>query len=104
LIIACRNLLTFYKAEAAKGSFMTDFFLKTENFAKLKKQFDAKAGPRQTQQDIDQYNKAVNEMNDAVKEYNANNDQFNKERSKGLDGWNNAVKDYLDNYVPTQHR
>jgi len=104
LIIACRNLLNFYKTEATKGSYMTDFFLKQENFAKLKKQFDAKTGSRRTQQDIDQYNKAVNDMNDAAKDYNVNNDQFNKQRSAGLDGWNNAVKDYLDNYIPTQHR
>ncbi len=104
LIIACRNLLNFYKTETTKESFMTDFFLKQENFAKIKKQFDAKTGSRRTQQDIDQYNKAVNDMNDAAKDYNANNDQFNKQRSAGLDGWNKAVKDYLDNYIPIQHR
>ena len=32
LIMACRNLLNFYKEEARKGSRMTDFFLKAENF------------------------------------------------------------------------
>ena len=54
LIVACRNILNFYKDEAKKGSAMTDFFLKEENFTKLKKQFDSKPGSKRTQQDIDQ--------------------------------------------------
>jgi hypothetical protein len=104
LIIACRNMLNFYRTEAVKGSFMTAFFLKEENFTKLKKQFDAKSGSRRTQQDVDQFNKAVDDINTASKNYNANNAEFNKQRSAGLDGWNNAVKNYLDNYIPTQRR
>ena len=104
LIIACRNLLTFYKDEAKKGSAMTDFFLKAENFAKLKKQFDSKPGSKRTQQDVDQFNKAVKEINDAGNDYNAINNDLNKQRSKTLDGWNNAVKRYMDEYIPVQKK
>ena len=104
LIIACRNLLTFYKDEAKKGSAMTDFFLKAENFAKLKKQFDSKSGSKRTQQDVDQFNKAVKEINDAGNDYNAINNDLNKQRSKTLDGWNNAVKRYMDEYIPVQKK
>ncbi len=104
LIIACRNLLTFYKDEAKKGSAMTDFFLKAENFAKLKKQFDSKSGSKRTQQDVDQFNKAVKEINDAGNDYNSINNDLNKQRSKTLDGWNNAVKRYMDEYIPVQKK
>ena len=104
LIIACRNLLNFYKDEAKKGSAMTDFFLKAENFAKLKKQFDSKPGSKRTQQDVDQFNKAVKEINDAGNDYNAINNDLNKQRSKTLDGWNNAVKRYMDEYIPVQKK
>lgn len=104
LIIACRNLLNFYKDEAKKGSAMTDFFLKAENFAKLKKQFDSKTGSKRTQQDVDQFNKAVKEINDAGNDYNAINNDLNKQRSKTLDGWNNAVKRYMDEYIPVQKK
>lgn len=104
LIIACRNLMIFYKEEAKKGSAYTDFFLKEENFAKLKKQFDSKPSSKRTQQDIDQFNKGVNDINEAVKSYNTVNNDLNKQRSKSLDGWNNAVKKFLDDHVPTQRR
>jgi hypothetical protein len=103
LIIACRNMLNFYKEEVKKGAAMTDYFLKEENFAKLKKQFDAK-GSKRTQQDIDQYNKGVNDMNAAGTTYNATNNELNKQRTSNLNGWNNAVKKYMDAHIPTQQR
>jgi hypothetical protein len=103
LIIACRNMLNFYKDEVKKGAAMTDYFLKEENFAKLKKQFDAK-GSKRTQQDIDQYNKGVNDMNAAGTTYNSTNNELNKQRTNSLNGWNNAVKKYMDAYIPTQQR
>lgn len=104
LIVACRNLLNFYKDEAKKGSSFTDFFLKEESFAKLKKQFDSKPASKRTQQDVDQFNKGVNDINAAGSAYNAVNNDLNKQRSKTLDGWNNAVKKYLDEYIPMQRR
>jgi hypothetical protein len=104
LIIACRNILNFYKDEAKKGSAMTDFFLKEENFTKLKKQFDSKTGSKRTQQDVEQFNKAVNDINSASNNFNVVNNELNKQRSKSLDGWNNAVKKYLDEHVPTQRK
>jgi hypothetical protein len=104
LIIACRNILNFYKDEAKKGSAMTDFFLKEENFTKLKKQFDSKPGSKRTERDVEQFNKAVNDINSASNNFNAVNNELNKQRSKSLDGWNNAVKKYLDEHVPTQRK
>jgi hypothetical protein len=104
LIIACGSLLNFYKEEAKKSSAMTDFFLKEENFAKLKKQFDAKSGSKRTQQDIDQFNKAVNDINDASNAFIAVNNDLNKQRNNTLNGWNNAVKKFMDEYIPTQKR
>jgi hypothetical protein len=104
LIIACRNLLIFYKEEAKKGSAMTDFFLKEENFVKIKKQFDTKSGSKRTKQDIDQFNKAVDDINAANTAFNAFNNDLNKQRDNGLNGWNNAVKKFMDEYIPTQKR
>ncbi len=104
LIIACRAMLNFYKDEAAKGSAMTDFFLKEENFAKIKKQFDATPSSRRTQKDIDQYNNGVKDMNDAANAFNATNNELNKQRTRGLNDWNKAVKSYMDTYMPTQQR
>jgi hypothetical protein len=104
LIVACRNMLNFYKEEAKKGASLTDFFLKEESFTKLKKQFDSKPGSKRTQQDVDQFNKGVNDINAASDKFNATNKELNKERNANLNGWNNAVKKYLDVHVPTQRK
>jgi predicted class III extradiol MEMO1 family dioxygenase len=100
LLVACTDLMIFYKNEAGQTSGMSDFFLKEENFAKLKKQFDSRS--ERTQQDIDQYNKAVNETNAAMQDFNKTNNELNKARSSVLDRWNKAYKEYMDNYMPKQ--
>lgn len=102
LIQAGKQALDYYKMEADKGSVISDFFLKQENFTKAKKLFDSKPAAKRTQQDVDQFNKAVNDINDAVNKYNALNTDLNKQRQKMLDNWNNTVKHYMDTYIPVQ--
>ena len=100
LIVACTDLMNFYKTETGKTSGLSDFFLKEESFAKLKKQFDSKA--QRTQQDADKYNKAVNETNAAMVDFNKANSELNKARSSVMDKWNKAYKKYMDEYMPRQ--
>jgi hypothetical protein len=104
LIVACRNLMQFYKMEAEKASAITDFFLKEENFSKLKKQFETKPASKRTQQDIDLYNKGISDINAAVNNYNATNTEMNKQRNNAVNDWDKAVKKYMDNYIPFQAR
>jgi hypothetical protein len=104
LVDACRNMLNFYRDEANQGSALTDFFLKEENFAKLKKQFDSKRGAKRTQEDIDQFNKVVDDINAASDKFNTVNNGLNKQRDKNLNGWNNSVKKYLDEYIPVHRK
>jgi len=104
LIVACREALQFYKNEADQTQVTTDFFLKEDNFNKIKKAFDSKPASKRTKTDIDDYNKAVNDFNDAVNNYNRVNKQVNKDREKVLDNWNNTIKKYLDNYMPVQRK
>lgn len=104
LIAACRNMLLFYTSEATRSATLTDFFLKEESFAKIKKQFESKPASKRTQQDIDQYNNAVNDMNAASKNFNATNNELNKERTAALNDWNKAYSKYMDEYMPKQQR
>lgn len=100
LIEACRSALNFYKTESQKGADLTDYMLKEENFAKTKKQFDSKPASKRTQQDVDQYNKAVNDINTAGQKYNAINADLNKQRATALTNWDKAVAKYMDQYMP----
>lgn len=104
LIVACREALQFYKMEAAKMQAATDFFMKEDNFDKIKKSFDTRPASKRSKQDIDQYNKAVNEMNAAVNDYNSTNKEINKQRQTTIGRWNDAVRKYLDDYMPVQRK
>ncbi|MBL7746957.1 MAG: hypothetical protein JNM19_05985 [Chitinophagaceae bacterium] len=104
LIAACRNMLNYYKSETAKVSKMSDFFLKEEDFNKIKKQFEAKPAGKRTQQDVDQYNKAVNDINAASNSYNTLSNELNKEGTSALNDWNKTYSKYMDEHMPKQQR
>lgn len=101
LIVACRQLLDFLKDEAStKMSPMTDFIMNSENFEKVKKAFDAIPASKRTQQDVNNFNKAVNEMNKGVNQFNSTNKMLNEKRNNLLNAWNNAVQSFIDDHMP----
>jgi hypothetical protein len=104
LVNACRQALMFFKKETSDMQVMTDYFLKEENFNKQKKNFDSKPSSARTQQDIDQFNKAVNEINQAMNKFNATNMDLNKQRTAALDEWNKTVNKFMDYYMPVQKK
>lgn len=97
IVIACRNILLFYKSEARQAKGYTDYYLKTDNFEKIKKAFEK---GKRTKQSVDEYNAAVKDINAAVNDYNKLNNQLNDQRSKELKSWNTTVSKYLDTYMP----
>ncbi len=104
IIVACREAMNFYKDEAKLVAYATEFALKNEAFAKLKKSFETKPAASRTKKDVDEFNKAVDDINNSVNTYNSNNNQLNKDRNRVLNNWNNSVKDYLDTYMPVQRK
>jgi hypothetical protein len=100
LIIACRKALQFYQQAADKDvPKLTDFYVKQEEFDKLKKSFDSKGSSR-TQTDVDTYNKAVNDINASVKGFNQTNVQLNNARTVALAAWNDTDKKFTDEHMP----
>lgn len=98
---ACSQLLTFLQQEAnSKMPGQIDFYLKKDNFEKLKKAIDSKRQNERTQADIDQYNKSLKEYNDAVTRFNTVNNELNKKRSTLIDQWNKSSDDFLAKHVP----
>jgi hypothetical protein len=98
---ACQQLLKFYESECTtKIPELINFYLKKENYEKMKAAMEAKRPAERTKQDIDNYNKAVNEFNTAVNKINADQNDLNKKRSDALNKWNNMSEDFLDRHVP----
>jgi len=98
---ACKQSLTFYKQEAeTQVPALRDFYLKEENFEKLKTAMDAKDQSQRTQADVDTYNKAVNDMNDAVNTFNQTNNDLNTDRTNTINSWNDTEKSFIDTHTP----
>ncbi|MEO6732800.1 MAG: hypothetical protein ABIN01_16375 [Ferruginibacter sp.] len=100
LLSNCKRILEFYITEATeKIPAVSDYFLKQEAFEKMNKDFEKKSSP--TADEVATFNRAVKEINNAVKTYNTNNNFLNQSRSGLLNNWNSAVDAYFDNHMPT---
>jgi hypothetical protein len=99
LVNACKHALTFYKQAAEKDiPKLTDYYVKKEEFDKLKKDFDASSN--HTQADVNNFNKAVKDINNAVNAYNQVNNKVNTARNQAIGDWSNAEKGFQDQHIP----
>lgn len=97
LLRATERILNFYKVEGEEDfPKLVDFYIKQDNFERVKKLFEAKSKKKRTQQDVDQFNKAVAEYNEAVELFNPTVEGMNVKRDKYLEEWNKAVEDFFD--------
>lgn len=98
LAYSCRQALNFYKRMAEKDMpGQTDYFLKKENFEKIKKDFDR---GDQSKESVNAYNKAVKEVNASMASFNETNKNINKERAQIINNWNNTENTFLDQHMP----
>lgn len=101
LISAAKQYLEFTKQEClTKIPNLVNYYIKEDNFNKIKKVMDSKKASQRTQEDVDNYNKAVNEINAAGGQFNVTNNQINEERTRSLNTWSKSSATFLDKYVP----
>jgi hypothetical protein len=93
---ACQSYLYMAQNDIPK---LTDFYLKEENFAKIKKSLEAK-GSNKTKADVDQYNTAVKDINTSVNNFNQMNEDLNKRRQEIVTNWEKAEKGFRDELIP----
>lgn len=99
LLGACRKALVFYKnAGNNEINKMSDYLLKSEEFNKVKKNYDAKAV--KTKEDTDAFNAAVNQLNAANNTYNTAGTKFLNDMNVALAGWINAENNFMKSYMP----
>ena len=101
MAITCKEILKFYKSMAENDMpKQMDYFLKKENFEKIKKSFDSKSGSDRTKKDVDAFNDGVKEINKATNTYNDINKKMDNERTDAENKWNDAEKSFADNHMP----
>lgn len=100
LIVSCRRALQFYQQEAEKDvPRLTDFYVKQEEFDKLKKAMESK-GNNASKEDVNAYNKAVKDINSSVNSFNQTNQKVNTDRSTAVNDFNEAQRKFSDDHMP----
>ena len=96
---SCKRVLNFYKKMAENDiQKQMDYFLKKENFEKLKKAYEAKGSP--TKADVDVFNAAVKDVNYSMATFNNINTNVNNMRNDVLKDWNESEKTFSDSHMP----
>jgi hypothetical protein len=99
LVGACKKALLFYKQTAEKDiPKLTDFYVREEDFEKLKKSFAENS--THSQSDVDAYNKAVKDINNGSNGFNQTNTKVNNGRTQTVNEWNSTEKDFIDQHTP----
>lgn len=101
LALACKWALQFYQKLAENElPQITGFFLKEDNFNKIKNAFQAKPRRSLTKQDVDTYNQDINDFNNSVNNYNQLNSDINNQNNQCIKDWENADQKFLDEHIP----
>jgi hypothetical protein len=98
LLEACRAVLDFFVKENEKMNAISDYFLLRERFEKQKKAAGVNA--KLSKEEVDAFNKSVNEINAATDAFNRTNQDLNKERENVLNDWNKTVNGFFDEHTP----
>ena len=101
LVVACKEMLTFYKDEAENQmKAVIDYHEKNKSFAAIQEEFEQIKEKNRTQEDVDRFNNAVTAVNEAGELFNATVAALNKEREAKLNNWNKVVAKFTDSHVP----
>ena len=98
IVVSLNAMLKFYVKEAGMMNATSDYLLTKERFEKIKKEFDKKSD--HSKAEVDEYNKAVSDMNKSVNVSNDNNNNLNKMRADALNDWNKTVNSFFDEHTP----
>ena len=94
------SMLEFYYGEAVR--YMPEqvaFFVKSDKMNTLQKNIESKKRKDLTQQEIDEYNKAVKDYNNSIGEYNKTNDYLNKYRTLRREKFDKAIDNLYSRHI-----
>ncbi len=101
MVTACRKVLEFHKKEAENDvPLQSEYLIKSNEFEKIKKAFDAKPPAKRTQADVDNYNKAIDDMNKVLTTSNKSITAINNNRETVMNNWNVTANKFMEAHVP----
>jgi hypothetical protein len=101
LVNATKKVLEFSKKEALElGPNVISFMMLNQKFQESKKTLDNKSASSRSKEEVDNFNKLVNEVNKEVGNYNKNINKFNSERANVINNWNVTGDNFIARYVP----
>lgn len=99
--MACKHLLSFYKIEAVvKAPVIINYANNKENFYKVKTEFEAKPQKGRLEKEINEYNKAADDMNKATIEYDKVNNDLGLKRLELIKKWDETIAAFFDAQLP----
>jgi hypothetical protein len=97
----CKEILVFYKTEAAKQvPLLISYPAKKESFDRVKQAYDVKSQSSRTKIEENDMKKAESEFKKQTTEYIKTIIDLNKKRSALLTKWEKALSKFLDKQVP----
>ena len=101
IIKSIEKVFNFYIDEAEiKTPQLIEFMVLNESFDKIKTALEKTPERKRTKEQIDAYNKKINEINKKVNIYNKTNTALNNDRAKYINGYNNAVSNFCERHIP----
>ncbi len=101
LVLATKKALEFGKKEAVELSpSVVSFMMLNQKFQESKKTMDNKSSANRSKEEIDNFNKLVNEVNKEVGNYNKTINKFNVERTNVINNWTVTGDNFIAKYVP----
>jgi hypothetical protein len=99
LVTNAKAMLQSYVKECNNNvGTLSDYFLKTEEFDKVKTAYEQSSS--HSKDDVNNYNKEVEDVNKASGNYNSTIQTLDATRNNLLDQWNNGVNTFFDNQMP----
>jgi hypothetical protein len=101
LVNATKKAMEFYQKEAAElAPKITSFLMLNEKMEESNTTMNNKKPKNRTKEEVDAFNKLVNDVNKEIGNYNKLNAKFNTDKSMIVNNWNAASDSFVSKHVP----
>ncbi len=103
LVNATKKALEFYQKEATELTpKIVSFLMLNEKMEENNTAMNNKSAKNRTKEEVDAFNKLVNEVNKEVGNYNKLNAKFGADRNTAVTNWNSSSENFVSKYVPKE--